>query len=134
MPTTRGRIAISNSVIYDQADFFSLDGYTHVHVGLPDLVLQVYHQNILLPWDLVSGVGVIDSGVVAGHVFAEALASGAISLRWRPNAVGYWRLLLGYTAGHQLLAQDYDVTPAGASGSVSGLKVSFTKPGVLDDC
>lgn len=130
MSTTRGRLVVNNQVVYDQADFFQLDGFTRVTGLLPaQLVEQLFFQNALQPWPLVSGVGVTDAQIASGKVYwAEVPGSpGIYNVRWRPNAIGYWRLLISYPVGTQIMGQDYDVTVAGVPVE-TGLKASFVKP------
>lgn len=136
MPTTRGRLVFNNLVVYDQAEFFQLDGFTRVTGLIPSqLVLEVYHDNSVLPWPLLPGAGVVDAHIASGQVYLDVLATGSYGIRWRPNATGFWRLMLSYPAGFQILAQDYDVNSGtGVAAPGGGLKVSFVGPGVKDDC
>jgi hypothetical protein len=136
MPTTRGRLVFNNLVVYDQAEFFQLDGFTRVTGLIPSqLLLEVYHDNTVLPWPLLPGVGVPDLQVTSGQVYFDVLSTGSYGIRWRPNATGYWRLMLSYPAGYQILAQDYDVNAGtGVSAPGGGLKVSFVGPVGKDDC
>jgi hypothetical protein len=137
MPTTRGRLVFNNLVVYDQADFFGLDGYSRVPGLTPSqLVLQVYHDNTLQTWTLISGAGVSEGQVASGHVYFDTLTGGAYGVRWRPNAIGYWRILLIYSVGAQILAQDYDVgSGTGVVPPGGGLKVSFVGAGgKTSDC
>ncbi len=131
MSTTRGRLVQINQVILDQADFFQSDGFTRI-LGLTpsDLVAQLFYNNQLQPWPLVVGAGVPDALVKSGTIYWNEIpgSPGLYNLRLRPNALGYWRILVTYTAGEQIMAQDFDVvspTPV----VESGLKASFTKPG-----
>lgn len=126
--TTRGRLVRINQTVIDQADYFQADGFTRV-AGLTtvDVVHQLFFDNVLQPWVLQNGSTVSDSQVKSGYVYFHEITgtTGNYSLRFRPNSAGYWRLLLTYTAGQQILAQDYDVTaePLQIQG---GLKSSFT--------
>lgn len=140
MSTTRGRQIAPNQVVYDQADFFNQDGFTRVNILQPaDMQLEVYHDNVLLPWTLVDGVGVTDAQIASGKVYVMHIPSGPYSVRWRPNSIGYWRILLTYPAGQQIVAQDFDVGGASSGGggssssssssSSGGLKASFVRPG-----
>lgn len=140
MPTTRGRLVAPNQVVYDQADLFHADGFTRV-VGLTtaNVAAQVYLNNVLQGWILTDGTAVTDAQIVAGRLYFSPITGGPYSLRWRPNAVGYWRLILTYPAGSQILAQDYDVTNSAGyttsqttASSGPGLQTSFIKPGSRD--
>lgn len=135
MSTTRGRLVYSNQVVYDQADFFQLDGFTRV----PGLLIsqvsgEIYFNNVLQPWAFVSGVGVQDPQVVAGKVYWLEIPGGAYGVRFRPNAIGYWRLLFTYAPGTQIVAQDYDVNAGTGISSPTGLKTSFVEPGGKGAC
>jgi hypothetical protein len=123
--TTRGRLVYSNQVVYDQADYFQSDGFTRVTGLVPaQVVSQIYYNNDLLPWSLVSGVSVADSQVVSGRVYFQAISGGPYSVRFRPNAVGFWRLLLTYPVGTQILAQSFDVQSGTGVPVPTGLKAT----------
>ena len=130
MATTRGRLIHANEVVLDQCDFFQLDGFTRVTGLTPSsLVGQLFFQNAPQPWPLVLGVGVSDAQVASGKVYWQEVPGnpGIYSVRFRPNAIGYWRLLINYAVGTQISAQDYDVTPLPPTVD-TGLKASFVKP------
>jgi len=135
MATTRGRLVYNNQVVYDQADFFQLDGFTRVSGLTPSqLICEVFHNNVKLLWPLVLGTGLTETQVVSGHILWDDLGS-SYGVRWRPNAVGYWRILITYAPGTQILGQDYDVNSGtGVLPPGGGLKASFTGPGGRNDC
>ncbi len=130
MATTRGRLVQQNQVVYDQVDFFQSDGFTRV-TGLTfsGVQLAVFFENVAQPWPLAQGLGVNDAQVASGQVYFNEVPGnpGYYNIRWRPNAVGYWRLLVTYVPGQQIEAQDYDVIQ-GAPTIESGLSASFIKP------
>jgi hypothetical protein len=129
MATTRGRLVQINQVILDQADFFEGDGYTRVTGLTPaDLDCELYFNNSLQPWALIDGSSTTDSQVNSGNVYWHEVpgSPGIYNVRFRPNAVGYWRLLIAYPVGTQIMAQDFDVTQYPLTDS--GLRASFTKP------
>jgi hypothetical protein len=130
MSTTRGRLVVNNQVVFDQADFFQPDGFTRVTGLIPSqLTAQLFFQNVLQPWPLVPGFGVAEAQIALGKVYwLEVPGSpGIYNVRWRPNSIGYWRLIIAYPGGTQIMAQDYDVTVAGVQVE-TGLKASFMKP------
>lgn len=130
------RIIPINTTIVDQVDFFQGDYYTRIE-NLPHtaLVLNLFNENNKLNWPLASGVGLTNNQILSGSMyFSEVVgAPGFYSVRFRPNAAGYWRLVLNYPAGVQASALDYDVVTtamfpgSGSGGSGSGLNVSFTR-------
>ena len=128
MPNTR--FIQVNQIVLDQADYFESDGFTRV-LGLTvaDLTCQVFFNNSQQPWPLVSGAGILDNQIVSGKIYFHEVpgSPGIYSVRFRPNAVGYWRNLVTYTHGTQILAQEYDVS-AQTITAPSGVKSSFTRP------
>jgi hypothetical protein len=125
---TRGRVVGPNQVVFDQADFFEADGYTRIAgLTVSDLSLQVYYNNALLGWTLAPGAAVTDARVVSGRIYLSPIAGGPYSIRWRPNALGYWRIVLTYPDGFQIVGQDYDVLDA--SPPPGGIVSSFIRPG-----
>ena len=136
MATTRGRIVQANQVVLDQVDFFQADGFTRVTGLTPAaLVSQIFYDNLIQPWPLLSGIGVTDTQVVAGKIYFEEIAGspGFYNVRFRPNALGFWRNLLTYPPGQQISAQDFDVVQS-APATESGVQASFIKPQGSGDC
>ena len=131
----KSRNVWSNQTVYDQVDIFQNDGYTRIAgLGVSNLTLQVFFNNLLQPWPLVNGAGVVDALVGAGQVYLAELpgASGLYGVRWRPNATGYWRLVLSYADVPQVVMLDYEVTPT-LLPEDPGLKVAFVRPKVCKD-
>jgi hypothetical protein len=130
MATTRGRLVTQNQTVYDQVDFFQSDGFTRV-TGLTwqTVQLNAFFENVAQPWLLANGIGVSDAQVASGYVYFNEVpgSPGFYNVRWRPNAIGYWRLLITYAPGQQTEAQDYDVIQS-APTVESGLSASFIKP------
>lgn len=124
---TQGRLLRVNQTVIDQVDFFQVDGFTRV-AGLTHVNLgaRLFFDNALQPWTLGNGAGLTDQLVTAGGVYFHEItgAPGHYSVRFRPNAAGYWRLLLTYAAGQQIVAHDYDVVME-PSSKQAGLKASF---------
>lgn len=130
MATTRGRLVQINQTIIDQADFFEPDGFTRV-VGLviADLTHEIFFNNVLQTWPLIDGSSVSDAAVASGNVYWNEVpgSPGFYNVRFRPNAIGYWRNIVTYTAGTQIMGQDFDVVSQVPAGE-TGLRASFTKP------
>ncbi len=126
MPTTRGRFVGPNEVIFDQADLFQSDGYTRASgVTVSAITLHLYYNNSLTNWTLADGSVISDAGVVSGRVYWSPLSGGPYSIRWRPNAIGYWRLVINYPTSSQILAQDYDVVDL--SSGAGGFLATFVR-------
>ena len=127
--TTRGRLVYANQTVVDQADFFQSDGYTRVTGLTPTgLICQLFFDNQLQPWKFITGANITDTQIASGAVYwVEVPGSpGIYSVRFRPNAVGYWRLLISYPVGLQIMGQDYDVNPVPPMVE-QGLSSSFVK-------
>lgn len=136
MSTTRGRVVQANQVVLDQVDFFQPDGFTRVTGLNPGvLVSQIFFNNVIQPWPLVSGLGITDAQVVSGRIYFNEVpgSPGFYNVRFRPNALGYWRNLLTYPAGQQVAAQDFDVVQS-APAMEGGLHASFIKPQGSGEC
>jgi hypothetical protein len=129
--TTRGRQLIQiNQVVFDQPDFFESDGFTRkTGLVVGDLTYEVFFNNTPQPWVLIDGSSTTDSQVRSGTVYWTEVpgSPGFYNVRWRPNAIGYWRVLITYTAGTQIMGQDYDVV-ATLPQAETGLRATFTKP------
>jgi len=130
-----GRVVESNVTVIDQVDFFEADYYTRKeNLGIGSLQLKVFNENALVAWPLVTGVGVPNGLITSGRVYFSEVtgAPGYYSVRFRPNAVGYWRLVFNYPVGVQSSYLDFSVVAAGTLGSQgvtgsSGLNAKFTR-------
>lgn len=135
MATTRGRLIQINQVVFDQADYFQSDGFTReVGLGAGDLTHEVFYRNILQLWPLVDGTLISDAAIKSGNLYWNEVpgSPGFYNVRWRPNALGYWRILTTWAGPPaQIMAQDYDVVDQPVASS-SGLRSTFIKPGA--DC
>lgn len=120
----------NNETVIDQADFFMPDGFTRV-TGLPinQLASLVFFNNASQPWPLVNGSTILDNLVASGHLYFHEIQGnpGYYSVRFRPNAVGFWRVVLTYTVGTQIVALDFDIVSAPLVDV--GLNASFIRPG-----
>lgn len=120
MHTARSRTIAANKPVVDQIDVFESDNYTRVDgLDLNDFSLTLYRDNQALNWTVLGGSLVSDAQVTSGRVYLREIGSGVYSLRFRPNVVGFWRLLVSYPAGEQTISLSYDVVPEDVP--VSGL-------------
>jgi hypothetical protein len=114
--------------VIDQVDLFEEDDFTRQGgLTIADVFSQVFYDNVVQSWALIDGAAIADHLVKAGSLYFHEISGsvGNYSLRFRPNARGYWRISLAYVAGSQILGLNYDVTldPLTVSG---GLTASFT--------
>ena len=99
-----------NQTVFDQVDFFGPDFFTRIEGLTPAQVsVRVFYRNTLLDWTLIPGVAISDGQIRSGSVYWTEVAPGVYGVRWRPHAIGYWRLLFAYPAGAQEVALGYDV-------------------------
>jgi hypothetical protein len=122
-----GRLIPINRVVLDQADIFAPDDYTRIPgLTVADLTATLFYNNAAQPWTFTSGATVMDAQVAAGTVYFNEITGqpGFYSVRFRPNAVGFWRLILSYPPGSRVLAFGYDVVQEPPQVA-SGLKSSF---------
>jgi hypothetical protein len=127
--TTRSRFVLHNETVLCQADFLGPDVFTRVpSLTVPQVGFDLFYNNTVMPWTPVDGTAVSDAQVVSGKIYWSEIPSrlGFYSVRFRPNAVGYWRLVLTYASGLQTYATDYDVLGTQPNGS-DGLQYSFVK-------
>lgn len=126
-----GRLIPINRVVIDQADIFAPDDFTRITgLTVADITTTLFYNNIAQPWPLITGVTVTDAQIAAGNVYFNEITGqpGFYSLRFRPNAVGFWRIALTYDAGSKALAFNYDIVPE-MPLVASGLKASFVPLG-----
>ena len=129
MVLSRGRLVRTNALVFDQGDFFQPDGFTRVPgLVISDLTCRVFFNNLSQVWPLVTGGSTPDARVASGSVYWSEIpgSPGFYSVRFRPNAEGFWRLVLTYPAGTQTVGLDFDVLPL--EGVPTGLTPSFVHP------
>lgn len=117
-------------MVLDQVDLFEVDGKTRSQgVVEANLLLRIYVGATQLSWPLVSGVGVSDVQVAAGRVYWSEFSTGFYNIRFFPNMLGLWRVLLTYPAFDQATSLTYDVVPQGGVPGGLGLRASFIRRG-----
>ena len=125
------RLIPTNRVVVDQVDVLGLDNFSRV-TGLVYSAVEskVFYNNQAQPWPLVNGVTVTDAQVASGQVYFNEIVGqpGYYSVRFRPNAVGFWRVCLSFPTESRVAALGYDVV-AELPQVASGLKASFTPLG-----
>ncbi len=129
MSSTHGRQVYANQLVYEQVDFFQVDNYTRIPGLTPgDLGSVLTFNNSLQPWLLVDGLAVPDIQCVSSRIYINEITGlpGFYSVRFRPHAVGYWRILLSYDVVPQYDSQDFDVVAVPPTFD-AGLKASFMR-------
>jgi len=128
------RLVAAGSIIYDQLDFYNPVGSINRVPGVlvSSITLKLFVNNVESPWPLVDGSFVPDSSVCAGQIFFNetAVNSTFYSLRFFPDRIGFWRLILRSVDFGVEFIHEFDVVPAGSfapTGPVGGLNASFVK-------
>lgn len=122
-----GRNVSSGSLARAQADFFQISGQRVVGVVWSTLAAHVFVNNAALPWPAADGSAVQDSSISAGKVYFNEIAGspGFYSVRFFPDRVGFWRIVLRSDSLNAEVVLEFDVAaPAPPAG---GLNATFVK-------
>lgn len=118
-------------LIRDQLDIFSpADSITRATgIITSDLSVTLFLNNVKVNWSLMDGTSVSDSSISAGSIYFNPISgsSGYYAIRFFPDRVGFWRLVVRHASLSQEVIKEYDVVAASTS-STSGLNASFVKP------
>lgn len=124
--TYRSRLVQANQVVIDQVDIFQSDFFNRV-TGLDptDVSVTLFYNNQVAAWPVVDGSSIIDSQVAAGKVYWGELANGSYGVRFFPNALGHWNLVVQFSPSpSQIVSLSFDVVNM-PSLVESGLHASF---------
>jgi hypothetical protein len=120
------RLLSANSIVYDQTDI--LDGSDRIAgVTVSDLSLVCFRNNMPQSWVLVDGTNISASNISSGSIYFNEIygCPGFYSVRFLPNATGFWRLVLTYVDVPQSTVLEYDITANFTENPSSGLIASF---------
>jgi len=126
------RIISGASLVYSQLDFFQPAGSINRLQGvvIAQLSAKLFTSNSVLAWPLADGSSVLTTDISSGTIYFNEIQSdpGYYSVRFLPDRIGFWRLLITHSALSTEIIQEYDVVPASASACASGtgLVASFT--------
>lgn len=115
------RLLHAQTLIFDQVDFYL--GSSRIFVPLSSLQSKLFVNNQLLPWTLEDGSSVLDSSISSTKIYYNEISGnpGFTSLRFFPDRIGFWRLILSWNTSEVI--KEYDVS--GAKNSTGGLNASF---------
>ena len=117
-----------SKLVLDQVDLFRPDGKTRSQgVTIADLNLKLFFNGSQVSWPLVNGATVQDLQVTAGQVYWTEFLSGFYTVRFFPNVIGSWRVLLTYPLYDQAVSLSYDVALPTFVPVSSGIRASFIK-------
>jgi hypothetical protein len=127
------RLVSAGALVRDQLDLFVPNtGTRAVGVQAVAMSVRVFVNNSTMPWVLADGTTVPDSSASAGTVFVNEIhdSPGFYSVRFFPDRVGYWRVVVSIPSLSAEVSKDFDVVVAGYFGSApsgsGGLTASFT--------
>lgn len=124
------RLVPAASLIRDQVDFYDPPGSvtraTGISVG--DIIVTVFANNVALAWTTLDGTAVPDSSISAGTVYFNEIPGnpGFYSIRFFPDRIGFWRIVVSDSAISAESVREFDVAPAGTFSPSNGLNASFT--------
>lgn len=118
------RTITAGKVAFNQADFFD-SGNRKTGVTWADVQLSVFLNGSAVSWPITDGTFVADSSVNSGLVYFNEVvgSSGFYLVRFFPDRIGYWRLVLRHRVLGQESTCEFDVVSA--SPATSGLVATF---------
>ncbi len=125
------RIVSAGTIAYSQADFYQSPGSILRVSGIiaANLTLTTFVNSSLLSWSVSDGLIVPDSSISAGTIYFNEIpgTSGFYLIRFFPDRVGFWRVILTYSGISQEVPLGFDVVPAGVFKAIpaGGLTASF---------
>lgn len=126
-----GRHVPPSTLVRAQADFYSdLDAKVRaVGVSTGDVSIAVFLNNVPVSWPLEDGGSISDSSVSAGRVLMHEISGspGYYSVRFFPDRIGFWRIVLRNATLLQESVVEVDVASWGSPTQAGGLNASFTK-------
>jgi hypothetical protein len=127
------RLLAAGTVIYDQLDFYSPSSTINRINGIvvANLSLLVFVNNGLTSWPLADGTSIPDSSISSGSIYFNEIAGsdGYYNLRYFPNQIGFWRMIVIHSAYSIEIVKEYDIIASGSLKPTSGtgLNASFVR-------
>lgn len=118
-------------LVRDQLDVFDPAGSITRATGITtsDLSITLFLNNVKVNWSLMDGSAVADSSISSGFIYFNPISgsNGFYSIRFFPDRVGFWRLVVRHATLEQEIIKEYDILAATSSAS-GGLNASFLRP------
>lgn len=128
-----GRLVSAGSIVRAQLDFFnSPTSIVRVPgISIIQTALTTFVDNSILGWSMVDGTLIPDASVASGYIYFNEITSspGFYSIRFFPDRIGFWRIILLCPSLSQEKIIEFDVVAATtfAPTSTGGLNASFVK-------
>ena len=129
------RIVSAGSIVQSQVDYYSPPGSISRAAGINLTTVSAVafvNNSQLTTWSLVDGTSVPDINVSSGYIYFNEIVGSSTyySVRFFPDRIGFWRVILTNLSLNSEQILEYDVVPAGTFQpgiSTSGLNASFLK-------
>jgi hypothetical protein len=121
------RAVFSGALVRSQVDFYSIPGVRIVGITPANLTPFIFVNNSQIVWPVINGNSVVDSSISSGNIYFNEITGtpGFYSVRFFPDRIGYWRIILSYSSVPQDQIIDFDVISNTTQSS--GLNASFIK-------
>lgn len=115
------------ALIRDQIDLYSSGITRQTGVVVSAMSAKLFWNNSLMAWPVQAGAAVQDASISAGAIYFHEISGspGFYAIRFFPDRVGYWRLVLTCSSPSAEIVREYDVVNPSSSSS-GGLVASFT--------
>jgi hypothetical protein len=126
------RLLPAGTVVYDITEvFFPVNTVNRVSgLTYSSVISTNFVNNNPLNWPIADGTAIQSGQILSGKIYFNEISGnpGFYSIRFLPDRMGFWRLVLNFAAYSTEFSADYDIIPAGAftpSASTGGLTASF---------
>lgn len=126
------RILPAGAVVYDIAEIFFPANTMNRVTGLTysSVTPTVFSNNSPLNWTIADGTPIQSGQILSGKIYFNEISGnpGFYSIRFLPDRMGFWKLVLSFSAYSTEFSTGYDIIPAGAftpGASTGGLTASF---------
>ena len=107
------RIITTGALALDQLDiFFPVQSFTRMRgVLFSGVSVDVFVNNVKLPWSIADGTLVQDSTISSGSVYFNEINTsvGFYSVRFYPDRIGFWRFVYKVPVYGLEVIKEYDI-------------------------
>jgi len=120
------RTVPASKLISDQVDLFLVDGKTRAQgIVIADLQVRVFANDYTMNWPLVSGVNIPEVRMSAGKIYWTEFSTGFYNIRFFPNTLGNWRVIITCPSLNQAVSLSYSVEQPVTPYPGTGMRTSF---------
>lgn len=121
------RVITAGKLAFDQVDIITPGTINRVAgVNVADLTLNAFWNDSVLSWGFADGLSTANCSISAGTFYFNEMvgANGFYVVRFLPDKVGYWRIVIRHESLGVEQTRDFDAVAA--LPTHSGLNASFT--------